>query len=164
MKFLQALAAIAVLGSMSVAASGGNRVAPTLSLPDRDGATISLQSLKGKVVLVDIWASWCIPCRAAFPAYDSLYRQYRDQGFEVLAINVDETRSAADRFLSGREFQMRVLFDPTGVAPTGFNVRAMPTSYLVDKQGAIRFSHEGFTDKALPQYRREVEQLIQEAR
>jgi len=139
-------------------------VAPTLSLPDRDGATISLQSLKGKVVLVDIWASWCIPCRAAFPAYDSLYRQYRDQGFEVLAINVDETRSAADRFLSGREFQMRVLFDPAGVAPTGFNVRAMPTSYLVDKQGAIRFSHEGFTDKALPQYRREVEQLIQEAR
>ena len=116
----------------------------------------------GTLCSLDIWASWCPPCRAAFPAYDALYREYREKGFDVLAVNVDEKRSAADEFLKGRDFQMRVLFDPKGTAPAGFKLRGMPTSYLIDKRGAIRFSHEGFTDKLLPQYRREIEQLMAE--
>jgi thiol-disulfide isomerase/thioredoxin len=157
-----ALGLVAVLGTIGVAANSDARPAPPISLPDRNGAVITLQSLRGRVVLLDIWASWCPPCRAAFPAYDTLYRQYREKGFDVLAVNVDEKRSAAEGFLSGRDFQMRVLFDPKGTAPAGFNLRGMPTSYLLDRHGAIRFSHEGFTDKLVPQYRREIEQLLAE--
>lgn len=150
------------IGTISLAASGGARMAPAISLPDRDGAKVTLESLRGHVVLVDIWASWCPPCKAAFPVYDSLYRSYRQRGLEVVAINVDEQRSAADAFLTGREFQVRVLFDPKGTAPTGFDVKAMPTSYLLDKTGAIRFTHEGFTDKMVSQYKSEIEQLVAE--
>jgi len=156
------LVLVAVLSAIGIAAGGDVKPAPPISLPDRNGAVITLQSLRGRVVLVDIWASWCPPCRAAFPAYDALYREYREKGLDVLAVNVDEKRSAAEGFLSGRDFQMRVLFDPKGTAPAGFNLRGMPTSYLVDRHGAIRFSHQGFTDKLVPQYRREIEQLLAE--
>jgi thiol-disulfide isomerase/thioredoxin len=153
---------VVAIATVAIAASNGARLAPSIALPDRNGATVTLESLRGRVLLVDIWASWCPPCKAAFPAYDKLYREYRERGFEVLAINVDEKRSAADAFLNGREFAMRVLFDPKGTAPMGFDLKAMPTSYLVDKRGAIRYSHEGFTDKVVQQYRREIEQLIAE--
>ncbi|MEO8678691.1 MAG: TlpA disulfide reductase family protein [Vicinamibacterales bacterium] len=153
---------VVALATIVLSASGNARMAPAITLPDRDGAKITLESLRGRVVLVDIWASWCPPCKAAFPAYDKLYRSYRERGFEVLAINVDEKRGAADAFLNSQEFQLRVLFDPKGTAPMGFELRAMPTSYLVDKRGAIRFSHEGFTEKVLPQYRSEIEELMAE--
>jgi cytochrome c biogenesis protein CcmG/thiol:disulfide interchange protein DsbE len=158
-----AFALVAALGTITLSASGDARLAPSISLPDRDGATTSLQSLKGKVVLVDIWASWCIPCRAAFPAYDRLYHQYHEKGFEVLAVNVDEKRSAAEAFLEGRDYKVRVLFDPKGLAPTSFNLQAMPTSYLIDKHGVVRFAYEGFNEKLMPRYRREIEQLMEEA-
>jgi len=153
---------VVAIATIALSASSDARLAPPIALPDRDGTTVTLESLRGRVVLVDMWASWCPPCKAAFPAYDQLYRDYRDRGFEVLAINVDEKRAAADAFLNGREFTMRVLFDPKGTAPMGFDLKAMPTSYLVDKRGAIRFSHEGFTDKVVQQYRSEIEQLIAE--
>ena len=86
-----------------------------------------------------------------------------EKGFEVLAVNVDEKRSAADAFLEGREDKVRVLFDPKGQAPTSFNLRAMPTSYLIDKHGVVRFAYEGFNEKLMPRYRREIEQLLEEA-
>lgn len=159
-----ALAGAALLTTRGADAAGGSvgATAPALSLPDRKGALVSIESLRGRVVLVDIWASWCPPCKAAFPAYDALFREYRQRGLDVLAVNVDEKRSAADAFLEGRDFQVRVLFDPKGSAPTGFKLRAMPTSYLIDRRGTTRFSHEGFNDKVLAQYRREIEQLLEE--
>jgi thiol-disulfide isomerase/thioredoxin len=157
-----ALGLTIAVGAIAVLSANDARMAPALSLPDRNGTEVTLQSLKGHVVLVDIWASWCPPCKAAFPAYDKLYREYRERGLEVLAVNVDDKRTAADRFLNGKEFVVRVLFDPKGTAPMGFQLRAMPTSYLVDKRGAIRFSHEGFTDKVLSQYRDEIAQLLVE--
>ncbi len=139
------------------------KVTPAITLPDATGAPVSLASHRGKVVLVDIWASWCVPCKVAFPAYDALYREYRSRGLEVLAINVDEERKAADAFLDDRHFQVRVLFDPKGTAPTGFKLKGMPTSYLVDRKGVTRFAHEGFNDKILAAYRRQIEQLLEEA-
>ena len=150
-----------VVGALAIGAMDA-RMAPSISLPDHNGTTVSLDSLRGRVVLVDIWASWCAPCKAAFPAYDELFQAYRSRGFDVLAVNVDEKRGAADQFLNGREFQMRVLFDPAGTTPSAFKLEAMPTSYLIDKRGTIRFVHTGFTNKSIAQYKREIEQLIVE--
>lgn len=138
------------------------KVTPAITLPDAAGAPVSLASHRGKVVLVDIWASWCVPCKVAFPAYDALYREYRSRGLEVLAINVDEERKAANAFLDGKNFQVRVLFDPKGTAPTGFKLKGMPTSYLVDRKGVTRFAHEGFNNQVLAEYRRQIEQLLEE--
>lgn len=137
--------------------------APAIELPAEAGAPIALASLKGKVVLIDVWASWCVPCKAAFPAYDEMYRKYKDRGFEVLAVNVDEKRADAERFLRDRRHVLKVVFDPKGEAPLKFKVRGMPTSYLVDKRGNIRFSHEGFTAKDVALYERRIEALLAEA-
>lgn len=137
--------------------------APAIELPAEAGAPVALASLKGKVVLIDVWASWCVPCKAAFPAYDEMYRKYKDRGFEVLAVNVDEKRADAERFLRDRRHVLKVVFDPKGEAPLKFKVRGMPTSYLVDKRGNIRFAHEGFTTKDVALYERRIEALLAEA-
>ena len=137
--------------------------APAIELPAEAGTPIALASLKGKVVLVDVWASWCVPCKAAFPAYDELYRKYKDRGFEVLAVNVDEKRADAERFLRDRRHVLKVVFDPKGEAPLKFKVRGMPTSFLVDKRGNIRFTHEGFTTKDVALHERRIEALLAEA-
>ena len=138
--------------------------APALELPDEHGTLVSLGALRGRVVLVDVWASWCVPCKAAFPEYDALFKEYRDRGFEVLAVNVDERRADADRFLATRPHAMPVLFDPKGVTPQRFQLNGMPTSYFIDRRGNIRFRHEGFTLKDLTTYRSRIEQLLAEAR
>jgi peroxiredoxin len=157
-KFLALIVACATLpGSASA-----NRPAPKLELPAVDGTTIRLSDLRGKVVLVDFWASWCIPCKASFPALDGLYRELHDRGLEVLAVNVDERRRDADAFLAGRSPAMTVLFDPRGAMPSAFNVRAMPSSAVIDRAGNIRFTHEGYSNKTLESYRREIAMLLVE--
>lgn len=136
--------------------------APAIELPSEQGATVSLSALKGQVVLVDVWASWCAPCKAAFPAYDALRQEYHARGFEVFAINVDEKKADADRFLVGRRHSMTVVYDPKGVAPMRFRLKGMPTTYLLDRRGNIRYTHEGFAEKDVALYRRRIEALLAE--
>jgi len=149
---------IAVLPHLQAA----GRPAPAIALPSLDGSVKRLADLRGKVVLVDFWASWCGPCKASFPALDSLHRELRDRGFEVFAINVDERRRDADAFLAGRSPAMTILFDPKGSAPMAFNVRAMPSSAVIDRAGTIRYTHEGYSNKTLESYRREIATLLAE--
>jgi thiol-disulfide isomerase/thioredoxin len=137
--------------------------APALEWTDAGGQPVTLASLKGKVVLLDIWASWCAPCKAAFPNYDDLHTRFRDRGFHVLAVNVDEQRKDADRFLAGRRPALQVVFDPQGRAPAALRVKGMPTSFLIDRRGQLRYVHEGFTDASLALYRREILALLEEA-
>jgi len=157
-KFQALIIACAILPGRASA----NRPAPKLELPAIDGTTIRLSDLRGKVVLVDFWASWCIPCKASFPALDGLYRELHDRGLEVLAVNVDERRRDADAFLAGRSPAMTVVFDPRGAMPSAFNVRAMPSSAVIDRAGNIRFTHEGYSNKTLESYRREIAMLLVE--
>ena len=155
------LALIVVCATLTVGASV-DRPAPKLELPALDGTLTRLSDLRGKVVLVDFWASWCIPCKASFPALDALHRELHNRGLEVLAVNVDERRRDADAFLAGRSPAMTVLFDPRGATPAAFNVRAMPSSAVIDRAGNIRFTHEGYSNKTLESYRREIATLLAE--
>lgn len=139
------------------------RPVPALTLKTADGAVVDVQALRGQVVLIDIWASWCLPCKAAFPQLDALHREYHARGLDVLAVNVDERRRDADAFLQGKTPAMSVLFDPEGQAPLALRVKGMPTSFLIDRKGAIRFVHEGYSDKVVRDYEPEIEQLLQEA-
>lgn len=121
------------------------QVAPAVSLPQLSGAAeVSLESLRGKVVYVDFWASWCGPCRISFPILDKLQHELGPDGFEVLAINVDEVESDARQFLSDRPVSYLVVRDATGTAPESFGVMGMPTGYLLDRQGVVRVIHQGF--------------------
>jgi thiol-disulfide isomerase/thioredoxin len=154
------VAAAVSLSSLALAAS--EKPAPNIVVQNGDGGSVDLASYRGKVVLVDFWASWCPPCKTSFPALDALYREYVAKGVEVLAVNVDERRRDADAFLSAHPHRLTVLFDPKGAAPAAFGVKGMPTSYIIDRNGNIRFTHMGYSGNVDESYRRELGQLLAE--
>lgn len=139
------------------------RPAPALSLKDQSGRVRTLSEFKGRVVLLDFWASWCGPCKESFPALDSLQEEMKSDGLEVIAVNVDEDRKDADTFLAGRTPSMTLLFDQKGRSPEDFKVEGMPTTFLIDHDGNIRFRHMGFTEKTRADFRREISLLLKEA-
>jgi thiol-disulfide isomerase/thioredoxin len=155
--------ALFVLFSVSNSAMD-DRAAPALGLHRADGSIVQLADYRGKVVLVDFWASWCVPCKASFPALDALYQRERDRGLEVMAVNVDEQRKAADAFLAARPHLMPVLFDPKGEAAQAFKIQGMPSSILIDRSGHIRFTHMGYSAKVFDSYLQEINQLLLEKR
>jgi len=142
------LAFLALASHASAVAVGDP--APPLSLPDAKGATVSLAALKGKVVYVDFWASWCAPCRRSFPWMGEMQQKYGPKGFVVLAVNVDKKRSDADRFLAVTPGAFTIVFDPTGATPTAWDVKGMPTSFVVDRQGRVVSIDAGFRDDMKP--------------
>ena len=118
--------------------------APQPPVAKADGSAFDWSVLRGKVVLVDFWASWCGPCRQAFPAYDALFKRHADEGLIVLGVNVDEQRANADRFLKAMPVAFDVVFDVGGKAPEAYGVKAMPSSYVVGRDGRVRAVHLGF--------------------
>jgi peroxiredoxin len=154
-------AAVLLLAARSLMAAPP-KTAPNIALPTADGTTVQLESFRGKVLLVDFWASWCPPCKISFPALDALYREHASQGFEVLAVNLDERRRDADSFLVDHPHRMTVLFDSKGASAVAFGVKGMPSSFLIDKSGNIRFTHMGYAGNVDESYRREIAQLLAE--
>jgi cytochrome c biogenesis protein CcmG/thiol:disulfide interchange protein DsbE len=152
--------ALTTITSVSLAAVP--KSAPNVTLQGPDGATVQLAAYKGKVVLIDFWASWCPPCKVSFPALDSLYRDYQSRGVEVLAVNLDERRRDADAFLGDHPHHLTVLFDPKGASPVAFGVKGMPSSFLIDRAGNIRFTHMGYSGDVAGTYRQEITQLLAE--
>jgi cytochrome c biogenesis protein CcmG, thiol:disulfide interchange protein DsbE len=162
---LAAIVAVAALtaGTSRVFGLGvEHRPAPEVRLRDVAGKTVSLSDLRGKVVIVDFWASWCPSCRQSFPALAELGRLYASRGLEVIAVNVDQQRRDADAFLAGQPAGLKVVFDQQGAAPRAFDVQAMPSSFVIGRDGTIRFTHVGFNDRTLEAYRREIGQLLDE--
>lgn len=123
---------------------------PALSAPQRDGTMLTLESLRGQLVYVDFWASWCAPCLQALPALDALYRKYGDRGFTVLAVNVDTERKPALAMLDRLQPSYAVVFDPEGRWPGAFGLRGMPCGYLLDRNGEIVYTQAGYKASDLP--------------
>lgn len=117
---------------------------PELVLPDGQGAPQSLRAARGKVVYLDFWASWCAPCKQSFPWMDSLHQRYGPQGLVILAVNLDQERDAAERFLTKTPVSFTRLYDPKGETARLFGVSAMPHSFLIDRGGQVRAVHRGF--------------------
>lgn len=117
--------------------------APRFVLPGRVGE-VDLQALRGRWVYVDFWASWCAPCRLSFPWMAALHERQRDNGLVIVAINVDARQRDATRFLDELPVPFTIAFDPQGRTPKAWDVRTMPTSVLVDREGRVRFIHRGF--------------------
>ena len=109
------------------------------------GGKIDLGSLKGKVVLVDIWASWCAPCMEEMPLLDDMAGRLKKKGIEIIAVSVDEDKDSAQTFLSSRpSWSLTVAHDPKGKLPEVLQPSKMPSSYVVDAEGIIRYVNEGF--------------------
>ena len=103
-----------------------------------------LGPIEGKVIWVDFWASWCVPCRRSFPWMNTMHRKYAEQGLQIVAVNLDMERAPADGFLAETPAEFTVRFDPDGSLARLFDVQAMPSSYLLDAQGKVLASHFGF--------------------
>ena len=143
---LPALLALAFAAPAYAAATGDP--APAFSLPEASGAPVALDKLRGKVVYVDFWASWCGPCKRSFPWMGEMQKKFGDQGFTVVAINVDKKREDAAKFLAATPGAFTIVYDPAGSAASAYDVKGMPTSYLVDRSGRIVAVDSGFRDDA----------------
>ncbi|MCB1660098.1 MAG: TlpA family protein disulfide reductase [Pseudomonadales bacterium] len=122
--------------------------------------TLNLDQYKGKVVYVDFWASWCGPCRESFPWMKKMQQQYGKDGLVIIAINVDQDKKLADKFLSEFKPEFNVLFDKDGKLAEDFKVSSMPSSYVLDKDGKPRFKHKGFHLDKQSQYETELNSLL----
>jgi len=121
---------------------------------------LDLGALKGRVVYLDFWASWCAPCRESFPWMNRLQQQLGPRGLVVVAVNVDRERRDADRFIEAHEPRFRIVFDPEGLLAERFSVRGMPTSFLIDRDGHVQLRHEGFRLADREGLAREVGRLV----
>ncbi len=115
--------------------------------PTAFGVTGALPATKGKVVLYDFWASWCGPCRQAFPSYETLYQKYKDRGFLVIGVGTDKKPADSAKFLEGLKTTFPVILDHSQKLVARVQPKAMPTAYLVGKNGVIMDVHTGFRGK-----------------
>jgi cytochrome c biogenesis protein CcmG, thiol:disulfide interchange protein DsbE len=141
--FALALCAAGVAPASRAAAPAAVR-APGFHLPQRAGGEVVLDSLRGQVVVLDFWASWCGPCRSSFPWLADLQKRHADRGVKVVAVNLDKTRALADDFLAHFPAPFTVAFDPAGRTAAEYHVEAMPTTFLIDRDGTILVRHVGF--------------------
>lgn len=125
------------------AAPLADHLAPAFTLLDTNGATLNLRDLRGQVVLINVWASWCPPCRAEMPAIQAVYEQYREQGFVVLAINFREDPATVAAYLAEQGLTFPALLDQDGQVSALYQARSLPASFFVDRQGVIRTVYHG---------------------
>ena len=121
------------------------------------------ENLKGQVILLDFWASWCGPCKISFPAMEDLTKKYADQGLTIVAVSVDEKQENMQRFLKSVKVSFSVVRDAQHKLVAAADIKAMPTSFLIDRAGKIHFIHAGFDRDETPrQYAKEIEELLRE--
>ena len=116
---------------------------------------------KGKVVLVDFWASWCEPCKQSFPVMEELHKRYAERGLVIIAVNVDENRPDMEAFLKKNAASFAVVRDANQKLVEKAGIATMPSSFLLDRDGKVRFLHTGFrADETKKKYEEEIEQLL----
>jgi thiol-disulfide isomerase/thioredoxin len=114
------------------------KAAPALTLTDMQGRSVSLSQFKGQVVILNFWATWCPPCREEMPSMEKLYRDYKDKGLVMLAVNVEENgKQAVSGFLQQRPYSFPILLDSENVAQNTFGVFRFPESFIIDRNGII---------------------------
>jgi len=131
---------------------------PSRAVPPED--PLGLAALKGKVVYVDFWASWCEPCRESFPWMNDIQREFAKDGLVVIAVNVDHERDDAEQFLRKYAPQFKISYDPEGVVAERFHVKGMPTSFLLDRAGNVKASHAGFRPKDRAPLEEQIRSLL----
>ena len=165
---------VAVLVGVLAACGGGDasdlttgegllgQAAPDFALVSNTGETVRLSDQRGKVVMLNFWASWCGPCRKEMPLLDELYRRYSAAGFMLYGVNVEEDSTDAKKLVKELGVTFSILFDTQSQAGTLYNIDAMPTTIVIDKKGEIRFVNRGYKAGDEVKYREEIRELIKE--
>jgi thiol-disulfide isomerase/thioredoxin len=148
-----ALGALLALGGCATAGAageggGGHQVGapvPEIHVESLGGKALGIGDFHGKVVLLDVWASWCGPCKQELPMLDDMAKRLRDDGVEILAVSVDQERANVVKFLKARpRWALTIAHDPSGQIADRLAPEKMPTSYIIDRDGIIRYVNSGF--------------------
>lgn len=155
-----AVVVFSLLAPGAQAASLG-QPAPEFELRGDGASTVKLSALRGKVVYLDFWASWCGPCRQSFPWMNELQAKYASRGLQIVGVNLDAKDADARKFLSETNGNFMLAFDNKGVTPKLYGVKGMPTSYLIDREGRIVSEHAGFNFSKTAALEKEIEKLLE---
>lgn len=133
--------------------------APTFSLLTA-GGQIALGDYKGKVVYLDFWASWCSPCRDSFPWMNAMQKKYADEGLVIIGINLDEHKKDAEQFLADVPANFIIAFDDKSATARKYELRAMPSAYVIGKDGTLLYAHIGFNNRSIVEYEKNIKQAL----
>ena len=157
-------AAVLAIASAGVAAAlpPVGKPAPDFAAKSDSGRNVRLSELRGRVVLINFWASWCSPCRQELPLLSKIYSQYRGAGFALLAVNVDDNRKDAESMLKRLDLKFPTLFDGNKKVAKLYGVDTMPATLVIDRDGRVRYVHRGYYDGYERKYEQQVRELLKE--
>lgn len=161
-KWIRTAAVCSALVVSSLVSASTNGVAPTFTLPSRAGDNVSLEQLKGKVVMLNFWASWCGPCRTEMPLLEQMHKRYSSLGFTLVGVNVEANTADAERWLKDTPVSFPVLFDRESKVSKMYDVNAMPSTVFIDRKGNIRYLHRGYKAGDEGEYLNQIRALLKE--
>ncbi|MGI1679615.1 MAG: TlpA family protein disulfide reductase [Cellvibrionaceae bacterium] len=132
------------------------------TLPSNSGKNVRLSELRGEVVMINFWASWCGPCRQEMPILEELYQRYSRAGFTILGVNVEPDSEEANKILNNVKISFPVLYDQESEVSELYNVEAMPSTVIIDRNGKMRYLHRGYKPGYEDEYKKQIKELIRE--
>ncbi len=153
---------IALAAALPAAAVAPNGAAPDFTLHAMDGTNLRLQQQRGRVVLVNFWATWCGPCREEMPQLNKLYDKYRSSGFVLLGVNVDDDASKGMEVAQKLGVKFPVLLDTDKKVSKLYDLATMPSTVLIDRDGRVRYVHRGYLAGYEQSYDKQIRELLKE--
>ncbi|MED5622099.1 peroxiredoxin family protein [Ideonella sp. BN130291] len=157
-----AFASSLLLLSLCAHAVAPSAAAPDFTLRALDGPNLRLQEQRGRVVMVNFWATWCGPCRQEMPQLNKLYDKYRSAGFVLLGVNVDDDTSNAAGVAGKLGVKFPVLLDTDKKVSKLYDLSTMPSTVIIDRDGKVRYVHRGYKDGYEATYEQQIRQLLKE--
>jgi peroxiredoxin len=148
--------------TMNVNALELGQAAPDFTLKSMAGTNLKLTEQRGKIIVINFWASWCGPCREEMPVLQKFYDKYQDLGVSVWGINVEQENQAGRDFLADLNLSFPILFDASNTISLMYQVAAMPTTIIIDRDGLIRYAFQGYKPGYEKKYAKAIKQLIRE--
>ncbi|MGH1470461.1 MAG: TlpA disulfide reductase family protein [Cellvibrionaceae bacterium] len=165
MKRVLSVLLIIISFSLVVSAQAAQKLSGTaydFTLPSNSGKNVRLSELRGEVVMINFWASWCGPCRQEMPILEELYQRYSRAGFTILGVNVEPDSEDANKILKNVKISFPVLYDKESEVSELYNVEAMPSTVIIDRNGEMRYLHRGYKPGYEDDYKAQIKELIRE--
>ena len=156
---LAAALALTLVPEIAAAKVSKGQRAPGFTLPSLSGEKVSLSGFAGKVVVLDFWAQWCEPCKRELPELDKLAKSYGAKNVAIITVNIDKQRDNADKLVRTLGLSLPVLLDAAGAVAATYDLPKMPSSYVIDPKGVVRFVHEGYESGDIARFQKEIAEL-----